>query len=174
MKFIISLLLGMMPEVLFLTLFIVFFRNIEKKRVKLFLLLLLGYLALIIVVKFQLLFYIAYIVYSYLIVKWLYKAHIIDFFVISLSYAYMTLISFGCFKLINDYWVAFAINRILLFTPLLFRSKIRLFYEKYKSLWNINKNAKIKSITVRNISLVFINILIAIMNAIMIFLISQV
>lgn len=167
-NFIISLILGMLPEVLFLSLFIIYFRKLESKRLKLFLLLVVGYIALVMLCRYQLLFYMAYIIYSYLTLKKLYKAHIIDLFVISLGYAYLTLISFACFKLIDNYWIAFVVNRIVLFVPLLFKNKIRLLYEKYKSLWNINRNSKIKSITIRNISLVFINMMIVLMNAIMI------
>jgi hypothetical protein len=164
----------MMPEVIFLTWFIICFRDIKEKRSKLFIFLIIGYITLIMLFRYQLLFYIAYIIYSYVLIKKLYKAHIIDLFVISLGYAYMTIISFACFKLINDYWVAFIINRIILFIPLLFGSIIKMFYKKYKILWNINKDAKIKSITIRNISLVVINLMIVIMNFIMIFLINKI
>lgn len=174
MNFIISLLFGMLPEVLFLTWFIVCFRNIKEKKLKLFISLMLGYVGLIMICRYQLLFYITYIIYSYLMVKKLYKAHIIDLFVISIAYAYMTLISFVCFKLISNYWVAFTINRIVLFLPLLFSDGIKKLYKGYKSLWNINKDAKIKSITVRNISLVIVNIMIFLMNVIMVFLISKI
>ena len=164
-NFIVCLLLVMLPEVLYLSLFIICFRKIENKRFKLFALLTIGYIALVMMCRYQFLFYIAYIIYSYLIIKLLYKSHIIDLFVVSVGYVYLTLISFVCFKLFNNYWLAFAINRIMLFSPLIFKTKIRLFYEKYKSLWNINKGAKIKSITIRNISLVIINLLILILNA---------
>lgn len=164
-NFIVSLLLGMLPEVLYLSLFIICFRKIESKKFKLFMLLTIGYIALVMMCRYQFLFYIAYIIYSYLIIKLLYKSHIIDLFVVSVGYVYLTLISFVCFKLFNNYWLAFTINRIMLFFPLIFKTKIRLFYEKYKSLWNINKGAKIKSITIRNISLVIINLLILILNA---------
>lgn len=168
MNFIISLLFGMLPEVLFLTWFIVCFRNIKEKKLKLFISLMLGYVALIMICRYQLLFYIAYIIYSYIIVKSIYKAHIIDLFVISFGYAYLTLISIGCFKIINNYWIAFVVNRVILFAPLLFKTTISKLYKMYKNLWNINKDAKIKSITVRNISLVMVNIMIFIMNVVMV------
>lgn len=168
MNFIISLLVGMLPEVLFLTFFIICFRDVKSEKLKLFIFLMLGYIGLIMICRYQLWFYIGYIIYSYLIVKKLYKAHIIDLFVISITYAYMTLISFICFKLISNYWVAFVINRMVLFVPLLFNNSIKTMYKGYKSLWNINKDAKVKSITIRNISLVLVNLMIFIMNIIMV------
>ena len=167
MNFIMSLFLGMLPEVLFLSLYIKFTKNIKGKEIKLIGLLSIGYILLIMLCRYQLIFYIVYIIYSYLITKKLYKSHISDIFIISIAYAYMTLISFICFKNISNYWISFIINRIVLFIPLLFKKYLNKFYKLYISLWNINKNAKIKSITLRNISLFVVNIMIVIMNLIM-------
>lgn len=167
-NFIISLFLGMLPEVLFLTLFIIFSGNKKDKRLKLFIYLMIGYILLVMVCRYQLIFYIAYIIYSYLVVRKLYKAHISDLFINSIGYVYLTLMSFLCFKLIPNYWIALVINRIMLFIPFIFRKYFNKFYLKYKSLWNVNKNAKIKSITLRNISLLTINLLIVIMNFMMV------
>lgn len=164
MNFIMSLFLGMLPEVLFLSLYIKFTKNIKGKEIKLIGLLSIGYILLIMLCRYQLIFYIVYIIYSYLITKKLYKSHISDIFIISIAYAYMTLISFICFKTISNYWIGFIINKIVLFIPLLFKKYLNKFYKLYISLWNINKNAKIKSITLRNISLVFVNTLIITLN----------
>ena len=164
-NFIISLIVGMFPEVLFLTLFISNIKDKKEKRLKLFSLLMLGYIALVMLCRYQLIFYVVYIVYSYIITKKVYKAHIIDLFVISTAYAYLTLISFICIKIINNYWLALIVNRIVLFVPLLIKDKIKLIYIKYKKIWNINKNSKVKSITIRNISLVIINALIIALNS---------
>lgn len=164
LNFIVSLLIGMLPDVLFLTFFISKFKGKTDKKLKLFIFLMIGYVLLIMICRYQLMFYIAYIIYSFVVVKKLYKAHIIDLFVISIGYAFMTLLSFACAKLIPNYWAALVINRITEFTPLLLGNNLNKLYMKYKGLWNINKNSKVKSITIRNISLVIVNAFILIMN----------
>lgn len=174
MYFVISLLLGMFPEVLFLTLFISKYKNIVKNKIKLFLLLMFGYIIFVMIIQYKLLFYIFYIIYSFLVIKLLTKTHIIDLFVNSIAYIIMTLLSYCCYYFISNYWIAFGINRIiLLLLPLILGDSIRRFYCFYQRLWDIKKEAKIKSITVRNISLFFINLLILVMNVIMIFLINK-
>ena len=165
-NFIVSLLLGMLPEVLYFTLFLTFTKNIKTKRLKLFILLSIGYILLIMICRYQLIFYLAYIVYSYLILKLLYKSEIIDFFICSLGYSYLTIISIIAFIVIPNYWVAFVMNRVLLFAPFILKNKFNELYILYRSLWNRNDKVKqpIKSLTLRNCSLLMINALIVILN----------
>lgn len=171
---ILSLILGMLPEVLFLTLYLIFSKNIKKNKLKLFILLILGYVTLIMLIRYKLVFYLAYIVYAYLILKILYKSEIIDFFVTLVGYSYLTLISLICFKLINNYYVAYIIDRFMLFIPFIFNKYFNAIYLKYKGLWNRNdiKKRKIKSLTVRNISLLLLNFVIIGLNLILIYIIA--
>lgn len=164
-NFMVSLLMGMLPEVLYFTLSICFIKDIKKQRLKLFSLLVIGYIVLIMVCRFQLLFYLGYIVYVYIVLKKLYKSKIIDLFIVSVVSAYLTLISFISFKLIDTYMLAYLINRLMLFIPIfVLNYKLNDFYNVYYSLWDRHEGNKIKSITIRNISLVFVNILIVIFN----------
>ena len=165
-NFIISLVLGLLPEVLYFTLFLTYCKNLKEKRLKLFGLLALGYIALIMICRFQFIFYVAYIIYSYLVIKWLYKAHISDIFIISLGLSYMTIVAFlGYVILGSNYLVYYIVARICLYLPLLILShKLNTFYIGYKSLWNRKDNAKIKSITLRNLSLVLLNLLVLLFN----------
>ena len=165
-NFIVSILLGLIPEVLYFTLFLVYCKNLKEKRLKLFGLLALGYIALIMICRYQFIFYIAYVIYSYLVLKWLYKAHISDIFIISLGLSYMTIIALICYLLLgSNYLVYYIVARICLCLPLLILSyKLNTFYIGYKSLWNRKDNAKIKSITLRNLSLVLLNIMIVVLN----------
>ena len=159
MNFLISLLLGMLPEVLYFTLFLIFAKNIKEKRIKLFLLLALGYILLIMICRYQLLFYVAYIIYSYLVLKSLYNSHIIDLFVYSLSFCYIITIAYIFYLLFFDNYVLYYITaRIFLFLPFIFKSKFNILYKKYLSLWNYKKENKIKSLTLRNYSLLLVNI----------------
>lgn len=168
MNFVISVFLGLLPEVLYFTLFLVYTKNLKEKRLKLFLLLSIGYIALIMICRYQLLFYLGYIVYIYIINKYLFKAHISDLFVISLGSVYLTATSFIAFKVTGNYYLAYIINRIILYMIFIFRNSFNFLYKSYRNLWNRNENNKIKSITLRNVSLLLINIMIVIMNFVMI------
>lgn len=164
-NFIVSLLLGLVPDVLYLTMFIIFAKNIKEKKLKLFLLLAIGYILLIMIVQYQFVFYIVYMVYVYLILKWLYKSQIIDFFIISICLGYMTIMELLLYLLIGKYYaIYYIVARLCLFGIFIFRKKIRKLYEIYINHWNRSDGKKIKSITLRNISIFILNILIVIFN----------
>lgn len=164
-NFIISLLFGMLPEVLFVTLSVIFVKDIKKNRLKLFSLLAIGYILLIMICRYQLLFYLGYIVYVYIVLKKLYKSKVIDLFVVSVISAYLTLMSFLSFKLVDTYMLAYIINRLLLFIPIfLLNYRLNDAYNIYYKLWDRHDGSKIKSLTVRNISLILTNIFIVLLN----------
>lgn len=164
-NFIVSLIFGMLPEVLYVTLSIIFVKDIKKDRLKLFGLLILGYILLIMICRYQLLFYLGYIVYVYIVLKVLYKSKIIDLFVVSVISAYLTLMSFISFKLIDNYVFACILNRALLFIPIcLLNYRLNDVYNMYWILWDRREGNKIKSITVRNMSLTLTNIFIVLLN----------
>ena len=167
--FIVGLFMGMLPEVLYFALSICFIKDIKKQRLKLFSLLVIGYIVLIMVCRFQLLFYLGYIVYVYMVLKKLYKSKIIDLFIVSVVSAYLTLVSFIAFKLTDTYMLAYLINRLMLFIPIfILNYKLNDFYNVYYSLWDRHEGNKVKSITIRNISLVFINSFIVLLNVLII------
>lgn len=180
MGILISILLGMLPEVLYFTLFLVYTKNIKEKKVKLFFLITLAYVLCIMVSRFKTLYYFLFIFAVYIILKILYKhkTGIIDVFIISLSFIYVCFISFLCSRFINNnyvlYYILLVINKILLFIPFIFRNKFNLLYKTYCGLWNRNKNVKrpIKSITLRNISLIILNVFIFILNILTIYVIN--
>ena len=162
-NFLISIILGLVPEVLFITLMTTSLENVDKKRVKLFILLAFGYILLIMICRFELQFYVLYIIYTYLIIKRLYNVHISSFFMISLVFSYIALLSFICSNIPN-YALAYIIDRTFLFIPLFYCSYFKYLYMLYKKCWNRNATYKIKSITLRNCSLVFINSMIIILD----------
>lgn len=164
-NFIVSLIFGMLPEVLYVTLSIIFVKDIKNTRLKLFGLLILGYVLLIMICRYQLLFYLGYIVYVYIVLKKLYKSKVIDLFVVSVISAYLTLMSFISFKLIDNYVFACIINRALLFIPIcLLNYRLNDVYNMYWILWDRREGNKIKSITIRNMSLTLTNIFIVLLN----------
>ena len=168
MYYVLSVLLGLIPEVLYFTLFISYTKNIKEKRVKLFLLISIAYFLCILMIQYQVIFYMLFIIFIYINLKLLYKdkVQIIDIFILSIAYLWMLILSFALMifvsKDLSNYMFIYTIQRILLFLPFIFRNKFNIIYKKYYKLWNRNdkENRPIKSITLRNISLILLNIFI--------------
>lgn len=163
MSFIASLFFGMLPEVLFFVMFLIYTKNIKEKRMLLFILIVLAYILCIMISRFKLLYYIGFIILVYLILKLLYKkkTQIIDIFVFSLSTLYLTISSYICYQLmtkniIQSSFICYLLSRISLLLPFIFKNKFNKLYLNYCKLWNRNdsERRKIKSITLRNISLI--------------------
>lgn len=171
-SFLISILLGLIPEVLFITGMTTYLEDIKTKRGYLFLLNSIGYIVLIMLCRFELLFYVLYVIYLYLVLKLLYKVHISCFFMISAVFSYIILSSFLC-SLLPSYILGYILSRIaLLLAYMLFRKRLRVFYNSYRKYWNRHTNNKIKSLTLRNCSLIFVNTFILIL-AMCIFILCQ-
>lgn len=173
-SFAMSLILGMIPEVLYFTLLLTNTKNLKDKKLKLFLLIMISYILCIMLVRHQILYYVIFMILIYLSLKLLYnkKTQIIDVFIIGLGSIYLTLINIVCLIFVNEnyivYYVLLIINKILLFLPFIFKNKFNLLYKKYCSLWNRNDNIKrpIKSITLRNISLIALNTFVFVCNVV--------
>ena len=164
-NFLVSIVLGLLPEVLYFSLFLIYTKNIKEKKLKLFMLLAIGYILLIMICRYQFIFYLAYVVYSYFVLKYLYKSQIIDFFICSIGLTYMTIVAYVGYQILGfNYVLYYIVARISLFSIFTFKKHFNKLYLTYRSLWNRNDNAKIKSLTIRNCSLLFINILILFFN----------
>lgn len=171
-----NLFLGMLPETIYFTIFLVYTKNIKEEKFKIFKIICIAYIFCIMIVRLKTFYYVCFIFITYLLLKIIYKKKIelIDIFAFSISTIYLTLLSYICFYFMKsdytNYYILFLINRILLFLPFAFRKYFHIWYNKYKSLWNRNdaKNNPIKSITIRNISLITINISIFLLNFILI------
>lgn len=180
MRIILSIFLGLLPEVLYFTLFLIHTKNIKEKRIKLFLFVSLAYFLCMFIQQYKVIYYILFIALVYIILKILYKqkTQIIDIFVFSLSSIYMTLLASVSFVLLKEdlsnYYLLYIISRILLFVPFIFRKHFNILYKKYCKLWNRNdkENRPIKSITLRNVSLIVINFTIFIINIVTISIIN--
>lgn len=161
----ISIILGLIPEVLYFVLLFKNLKDIKNKKILFFILVAIDYLILILLNNYILINYLVFTILFYIILKILYKdkTNIVDLFFILYSEIYLSLISFICFKFVTEdysnYYLMLIINKILLFAIFLFNAKIKQFYIKYCRFWNRNdkENRPIKSITVRNISLIILN-----------------
>ena len=122
--------------------------------------------------QYKVIYYMLFIALVYLILKLLYKnkTQITDVFILILGQLYLSLASYIMFLFLkqdlSNYYMLYVIGRIILFLPFIFKDKFNIIYKKYYSLWNRNDNMKrpIKSITLRNISLIILNIGIFLMN----------
>ena len=172
MYYVLSILLGLIPEVLYFTLFLIYTKNLKDKRIKLFFLIAIAYFLCILVQQLVVLYYLALMVLIYLILKLLYKSktQIIDVFIISIMCLWITILSFISILCVapnhSNYWFVYVMDRVLLFLPFIFKGKFNSIYKKYCQLWNRNDKEKrpIKSITLRNISLIILNGFILFMN----------
>lgn len=176
MYYLISILLGLIPEVLYFTLFLIYTKSIKKRKILLFILIGIAYFICLLIQQYRILNYLILLFLIYIILKILYRngTQIIDIFIISLSYLYLIIISIIPILFLRDnlsnYYFLYIIDRVLLFLPFLSRNKFNILYKKYCSLWNRNDNIKkpIKSITLRNISLILLNLIILVSNIILI------
>lgn len=169
---IMSILFGMIPETLFFTLFLIYTKNIKEKKLKLFISIIFIYILCIFIQRYKIIYYVLFIILFYIILKILYKrkTQIIDIFIIAIMYSYLTIISIICFAFAKEnftnYYILMFINRFLLILPFIFKNEFNVLYKKYCNLWNRNDkiDRPIKSITLRNISLILLNLLIFIVN----------
>lgn len=178
MYYLISIILGLIPEVLYFTLFLIYTKDLKEKRIKLGILITIMYLLCIFIIQHKILFYVAFMFFIFFSLKILYKKkiQIIDLFIVGIAEGYLALLSLLIYLPKNNlqYFIIYAINRILLFAPFIFRNKFNTIYKKYCSLWNRNytKKQPIKSITLRNISLFAINIIILLINIIILYILK--
>lgn len=157
-------------EVLFMVLGMCCFKNLKNKRL-LFYFMTLGIAVICaLLIKWQLWYYIAYLSFGYIIMRWLYKSHISDLFVFSLLFSWIAITSYFTYSIVGNGIIGMVIQRILMFSVFALRGKFNSWYKCYRELWNRRDDNRIKSITLRNISLIFLNAFIVFMNFFLIFL----
>ena len=173
-RILLSLVLGILPQSLYFMLFVTNIKQIKTRRLILLLLLFILCILLNIIIRYNIYLYLAFIPLYYFTLKLLYKkkAQIIDIFIISLSFAIMSIISYVCSLIYknnyNLYWIAYIINNVLLFSVLIFNKIYVKLYRKYIQYWNRRPENKIRSISIRNISLILLNVFILILDIIII------
>ena len=163
-QFIISLFLGILPDVFYTYIYLQQIKEIKNKKFLLFAMLFVIYMVCIIFVRYHFYLYIIQNILTFWLLKKLYKSQINDFFLVVILDLYLFLSSIISYFLVDNYLLAMILYRILLFVPLIFKSSIKSIYKEYSKLWNRHNNKnKIKSITIRNISLIVFNFMIIIL-----------
>lgn len=169
---VIDCIFGLVPETIYFTLFLIACKNIKEKRKILGVLIGIAYFLCILVSKYKVVYYVGFIALVYLILRILYKekTQIIDVFVFSVSTIYISVIGMVLAMFVQNnytnYYILYCINKILLFLPFIFYKKFNTLYKLYASLWNRDDKVKkpIKSFSLRNTSVIVINIFIFILN----------
>ena len=167
-------------EVIYFSMFLLIGKNIKEKRLLFTVIMILEYLMLKHFIKYSVYFQLAYTFMSYVNLKVLYKekAQITDIFLFMASSLLLIAIS-GVFALlayfvIKNYYISLILSRIVLFLILFIgKTIIKDKYKDFCSLWNRhNKPKKIKSLTLRNISITIFNFMFWLINLGMIICIS--
>lgn len=167
MNEIMLLILEKVCEAIYFSMFLMTGKDIKERKFLFTAVMIFEYLMITSLIEFSIWIHILYIAMSYINLKVFYKekAQITDIFLFmaaSLILIIISMISYGIVYItIREYNVALILNRILLFGLLfLFRKNINKIYKKFYTLWNRHsKPNKIKSLTLRNISVIIFNLM---------------
>lgn len=156
-----------LAEPIYFSLFLIIGKNIKEKRLLLTIIMIFEYLMLKYFIHFNVWFQLIYTFISFINLKVLYKekSKITDIFLFAISSIFLIIISIISYAIIyftiKEYFIALLFNRFLMFLLLFYgRKRIENKYKKFCSLWNRHTNpTKIKSLTLRNISIIIFNLM---------------
>ena len=159
-------------EAIYFSMFLLIGKNIKEKRLLFTGIMIFEYLMLTNFIEYNVYFQLIYTFMSYVNLKVLYKekAQITDIFLFAAGSLILMAICgisyFAVFFTIEKYLVALILSRILMFLFLfVFNEKINKVYKNVYELWNRhNYKGKLKSLTVRNISIILFNLMFYIIN----------
>lgn len=159
-------------EPIYFSLFLIIGKDLKNKRLLLTCIMIFEYYMLTYIFPFNVWFQFIYTFIVFVDLKFLYKekAQITDIFLFGASS--IILIGISIFTYLTalvtykNYMLSLLINRILLFSFLyLSKNKIRSLYKKFYSHWNRHNNPKaLKSLTLRNVSVISFNLMFWIIN----------
>lgn len=178
---IIRLISAKVLEPVYFSLFLIYGKDLKHKRLLLTLIMVFEYISLKEFIKFNVWFQFIYTFMTFVNLKVLYKekAQITDIFLFAVASIVLIVISAIVFlvgrQLFESFYIAIFINRLLLFSfVLLFKDRIHSCYRKFCSLWNRHNSPKvIKSLTLRNISVIVFNLMFYTINAGMIYYVTH-
>lgn len=164
-------------EPIYFSLFLIIGKDLKKKRLLLTLIMIFEYVMLTSIIQYNVWFQFIYTFLAFINLKVLYKekSQITDIFLFTAASIFLIIISIVCYisilYTIKNYYVALILNRIIIFSFIfVFRKQIRKLYKDFYSLWNRHsKPNKIKSLTLRNISVISFNVMFWLINLGMIF-----
>ena len=154
-------------EAIYFSLFLIYGKNLKEKRLLFIAIMIFEYLMITKLIQYNIWIHISYIIMTYINLKALYKekAQITDIFLFMVASIILIVVSAISYIIVQHtisiYLVALILRRLLLFLTLfVIKNKINNYYKKFYSLWNKYKNPnKIRSLTLRNISIIIFNIM---------------
>ena len=172
MEELILIFLEKIVEAIYFAMFLIIGKNIKNKKLLFIGIMVFEYLALKHFISFSVYFQLAYTFMAYVTLKVLYKekAQITDIFLFMAASLLLIAISAASYGIVyftvRNYFVALILNRILLFLTLyLGRNVVKSKYKGFCSLWNRhNIPNTIKSLTVRNLSVIIFNLMFWLIN----------
>lgn len=172
-----ELIIGQIPEAIYFALFMIYAKGLKEKRILFTILMVAEYILLTRFLIYNISFQIIYTFMTFIIMKILYKekSQIIDIFIFTESLILLLIFTVPFLVLnnfINNIYIVCIISKISLFIFFFFIKKYLFkINNKYYKLWNRNdyEKRKIKSLTLRNISIVTFNILFYITNILIIY-----
>lgn len=167
-----ELLLGLLPEALYFSLFMIFTKKIKNKIIPFISLMVVEYILLFTFLRNTVFSHVLFFITTYCMLKTFYKekCQITDVFTLSIASLIMIISSmilyFIIWKTINSYIVYVILHRVVLFIILmLLKNKLPKLQLLYNALWNKSETKKkMKSTTFRSLNLVIFNIVFYIIN----------
>lgn len=176
-----QLLLGQILEAIYFAVFMIFTKEIKHKRVLYILLMIAEYLILKQFFQFNIYFQLSYTIFTYIILKVLYreKAQITDIFTFTIASIVLIVISALSYMLIASTIeiksIAYIIkNTLMIIFLICMRTKLPKIQALYKKLWNRNDKVKkkMKTTTFRGINVIVFNVMFYVINLGMIYAIT--
>lgn len=178
MEELILLFLEKVVEAIYFAMFLIVGKNIKKKKLLFIGIMVFEYLMLKHFIRYSVYFQLAYTFIAYVTLKVLYreKAQITDIFLFGFASLFLIATSFISYipfyiftngnVQIKEYLAIIFINRTLIFSFLVYGNKlIKNTYKKFCSLWNRHAIPnQIKSLTLRNITIVSFNLMFWLIN----------
>jgi hypothetical protein len=172
MNEVVRLLLTKVFEAVYFSTFLIIGKDLKHKRLLLTLIMIFEYLMITNIIEYDVLFQLIYTFMSFVNLKVLYKekAQVTDIFLFTAASVVLIFISIFSYLVIyftiNNYFVALYLNRILIIIFMfLSKNSIRELYLKFISLWNRHYfKGEIKSLTLRNTSIIIFNLMFWLIN----------
>lgn len=164
MNLVMNLIFGILFEIAFITLMIIRIKDIKEKKIRLFLSVTATYFLSGILINFaynnQYIFYILFNMICFLFLKLLYKrkTNLVDLFVIYFIEMILNFSSLICMKIVGYNYYLVIFNRLILILIYILSFKFNKVYKIIVKNWNRNDDTnKIKSVTLRNFFIIFVN-----------------
>lgn len=166
-----------MLEPIYFSLFLIYGKNLKHKRLLFTAIMVFEYIMITELIQFDVWLQFAYTFMTFVNLKVLYKekAQITDIFLFTIASIILILISAICYLSIlftlKNIYIALIARTVFMFLFIYsFREKINSIYKKFYKYWNRHNNPKaIKSLTLRNISIIIFNLMFWIINVGMIY-----